>query len=858
MSGERILVVDDSREIVKHLTEYLLPNLGYEALAAYDGRAGLEAVQAHTPDLVMLDLNLPEMTGLDVLQVLAHEAIEIPVVLMTGYGSEKDAIEAFRLGIKDYLVKPFTVDEVGETIERALLETRLRHDKRRLLERLRRAEGEMRRQIKEMRTLYSMGKVITASLRQEQVVDLILQSTMDLTAAERATLWLLDAGREMLTPTTKAEYAGEVQLRAMPVAGTQVGQVFEQAQPKRQTMFGSQGIKIETDFLARAILYVPLVLDGDVVGVLAASNHDAPRAFSERDELLLSALADFAAIGLRNARAHEASEEALATHMEELETMLRITRTITSSLDLDEVSALTIQEVHASWDIEASSIWLLDEARQALRVLVNVGTSFDILSRFRVEIGDGIVGHVVKTGEPLFTNDVENHPLHFREIDEHTGFKTRSILCVPLMFNQEIIGALQLLNKRNGDFTVQDVQWASSIATAVAIAVTNARLFAQAASRQQLLEATLERNGNPIFITDMEGRLLLSNEEARSRFGLTAGAIGSQAAEVVPHEALAAVLGQQMGEQDGAQRRELEMEDGSVWLSTMAPIPDYGHIMVLQDITYLKELDTAKSNFVATVSHDLRAPLGSISGFASNLAQVGPLNEAQSEFVDRIVQSSQRMINLVSALLDLARVDSRLEQVRERCDVGQLVRSVLTDLQGQAMTRQVALAFEIGSAGDGEAQGAAANGKPAAQETPVVEIYADPTQLRQAVSNLVDNAIKFSPRGETVYVTLCQNGEQVAIHVRDSGPGIPALDIPHIFDKFYQVKGAAKDSGGRKDADRTDAARKETGRNGAGLGLTLVRSIAEAHGGWISVESEPQQGSTFTLRLPVDGGSEAA
>ncbi|HZD10022.1 MAG TPA: GAF domain-containing protein [Candidatus Binatia bacterium] len=812
MSGERILVVDDSREIVKHLTEYLLPNLGYEALAAYDGREGLEMAREHAPDLMMLDLNLPEMTGLDVLQVLAADGIEIPVVLMTGYGSEKDAIEAFRLGIKDYLVKPFTIDEVGETIARALQETRLRHDNQRLVERLRRAEGDMRRQIKEMRTLYGMGKGITSSLHLNQVLDQILQSTIELTTAERATLWLPDRSRETLYPYTKAFYPDDAQLRHMAVASSQVGRVFTSGEPLRQAMFGSQGIKIETDFLARAILYVPLTLDGKVMGVLGASNHDAPRAFSERDELLLSALSDFAAIGLRNAQTYQGSEEALATHLEELETMLRITRTITSSLDLDEVSQLTIQEVHGSWDIEASSIWLLDETRQDLRVLVNVGTSYDILSRFRVEVGDGIVGHVVKEGEPLFSNDVANHPLHFREIDEHTGFKTRSIVCVPLVFNQEIIGALQLLNKRNDDFTEEDVQWASSIATAVAIAVSNARLFAEAASRQQLLEATLEHNGNPVFITDLEGRLLLSNRQARERFGLSEGAIGRPAKEVVGHPKLAEMLAQRLHERSGAQRRELEMEDGSFWLSTMAPIPDYGQIAVLQDITYLKELDTAKSNFVATVSHDLRAPLNSISGFATSLAEVGPLNERQSEFVERIVHSSERMMSLVSALLDLARVDSRMEQVRQSCDLTRIVRSVLTDLQGQAMTRKIELALDC--------------------PEHVTPIQGDPTQLRQAVSNLVDNAIKYSERGQTVQVSLHNNDEHVLVRVSDRGPGIPAADIPHIFEKFYQVKG-------------------ENQREGAGLGLTLVRSIAEAHGGWVSVESEQSVGSTFTLQLPA-------
>lgn len=814
MSGELILVVDDSREIVKHLTEYLLLNLGYRAVAAYDGREGLVQVREHEPDLVMLDLNLPEMTGLDVLEELARESIETPVVLMTGYGSEKDAIEAFRLGIKDYLVKPFTVDEVAETIERALMETRLRHDKRKLVERLRKAEGEMRRQIGEMRNLFSMGKAITSTLRVNQVLDQVLQSMLELTSAERATMWLPDESGATLVPHSLSTWSGDADLPTLPVESSQVGTVFTSSEPARHADFSEEGIKVKTDFLARAILHVPLTLHGRVLGVLTVSNHDAPRAFSERDELLLGALSDYAAIALDNARTYDAAEGALTTHMEELETMLRITRTITSSLDLDEVSRLTIQEVHASWEIEASSIWLLDETRQDLRVLVNVGTSADILSRYRVEIGRGIVGHVVESGEPFFSNDVGNEPHHYREIDEETGFLTKSIVCVPLIFNQEIIGALQLLNKVDGSFTEDDVQRASAIATAVAIAVSNAQLFAESASRKQLLEATLEHNGNPIFITDQEGRLLLLNQQAREHFGLSEDAVGRAASEAVGNAQLAAMLNQQPSQRTGTLRRELELDDGSFWLSTMAPVPSYGNILVLQDITYLKELDAAKSNFVATVSHDLRAPLNSISGFAEALDQVGPLTEEQEEFVSRIEISTERMMNLVTALLDLARVDSRLEQVRKDCDIVGIVRTVITDLQGQALTKQVDLVLDV------------------EEDEPQV-IYGDPTQLRQAVSNLVDNAIKFSGHGQEVRVALVTQEDNILIKVNDQGQGIPSKHIPHVFEKFYQVN-------------------EENRRGGAGLGLTLVRSIAEAHGGWVWVESEQEKGSTFTLQLPLN------
>jgi two-component system, NtrC family, sensor histidine kinase KinB len=815
MSGELILVVDDSREIARHLGEFLLPTLGHKAIVAFDGREGLQLIKEEHPDLVMLDLNLPEMTGLDVLEAMARLSIATPVILMTGYGSEKSAIEAFRLGIKDYLVKPFTVEEVSSTIQRALMESRLRHDKERLLEKLQRAEGEMRRQIREMRSLFALGKSVTALLRLEDVLDRSLQGTLELTGAESSIIWLPDAGGAHLEPQVRSILEDQLEIGKVPISDSVAGEVFRSGEIVRQAVFTTRGGAIRSDFPARAVLYVPLIAHGQVNGVLCVGNDHAPRAFSERDELLLSALSDYVAVAIANAQTYQRTDEALASRADELKTLLSITRTITSSLDLDEVAQLTIQQVHRSWNIEASSLWLLDETQQRLRVLANVGTKKDVLARFQIDVGQGIVGHVVSSGEPLFTNDVDQHPLHYREVDERTGFATHSLLCVPLVFHDHVIGALQLLNKLDGPFTEEDVARAVSIGMAVAIAVSNAQLFADAASRQQLLATTLEHNGNPIIITDREERLFLLNQRARELFGLSEAVIGQPVREAIPVPELAEMLARkQKGE--ATQRQELRLDDGSVWLCTVAPIPTYGRILVLQDITYLKELDSAKSNFVATVSHDLRAPLNSIAGFAHALGQVGPLNEQQEEFASRIADSADRMSSLVTALLDLARIDSRLELVRERCDVETLIREVLTELQGQAITREVELAMDI--------------------EQPPPPIVCDPTQLHQAISNLVDNAIKYSPAGGRVQVTVDLSGQDLVVMVGDSGQGIPAKDVPYIFDKFYRVK--------------------EKGLpTGVGLGLALVRSIAEAHGGTVRVESVENEGSTFILQLPVENGN---
>ncbi|MCC6604097.1 MAG: GAF domain-containing protein [Anaerolineae bacterium] len=486
MSGEFILIIDDSREIVKHLTETVLPTFGYRTLHAYDGQTGLELIREKDPDLVMLDYNLPQMTGLDVLQQMAQESLKTPVVLMTGYGSELSAIEAFRLGAKDYLIKPFTVDEIVETIDRALVETRLLHDKAELAEQIRRLKVEMSRQSNEMRTLSNIGKAITTLLSVDEVLQRVLEAATYLTNAEESTIWLPDDDGKHLRP-----YDRQTQLHSnntgliLPLADSPAGEVMQSGRPLRQSSMAGQGMKVKTGYFAHAVLYVPLQLRGINLGVLGVSNRSAYRAFSKQDEFLLSFLADFAAIALENARVFQAADQALTARLEELNTLIHITQTITASLDLQEVIHLTIQQVHNSWAIEASSLWMLNETTQTLRVLTNVGTAVEMVEKLELTLDQGIVGKVVRTGKPIYTNDVAHHENHYHHADVETGFKTRSLLCVPLIFRGKVVGAMQLLNKKGGDFHEGDLERARAIAAAIAIAVSNALLFDQAESRKQ-------------------------------------------------------------------------------------------------------------------------------------------------------------------------------------------------------------------------------------------------------------------------------------------------------------------------------------------------------------------------------------
>ena len=157
MAGERILVIDDSPRIRSVLRQAVLEPEGYTVLTAHDGEEGLKRALEERPDLVLLDVYMPRMTGLEVLQKLHEAQYEWPVILMTSHGSEETAVQAFRLGVRDYLRKPFKIEEVLARVQRTLVESQLRRDRERLLKRLENSNQQLERRVNDLITLYAIG-----------------------------------------------------------------------------------------------------------------------------------------------------------------------------------------------------------------------------------------------------------------------------------------------------------------------------------------------------------------------------------------------------------------------------------------------------------------------------------------------------------------------------------------------------------------------------------------------------------------------------------------------------------------------------------------------------------------------------
>lgn len=306
---EEILIIDDSKQICSMLAEYVLPELGYTATIAHTGRQGLNRLRQRIPDLILLDLQLPDISGLDLLRLIAQEGYDVPVILMTAHGSEAIAVEAFRLGARNYLIKPFSETEAQAVIDQALRERRLKREKEQLTRNL-------RQRVQELTVLYSIGKSVSSLLDLEELLVRIVEAGVYITRAEEGFLLLRDPdANELYLRAAKNLGEQRAQKLRMPIDDSLAGQVIRTGKPIRLDKAGAGAqLKVITGFLVRAILQVPLMVGNQVIGVLAVDNQQSERTFTENDQYLLSALADYAAIAIENARLYQQVKQSEARY----------------------------------------------------------------------------------------------------------------------------------------------------------------------------------------------------------------------------------------------------------------------------------------------------------------------------------------------------------------------------------------------------------------------------------------------------------------------------------------------------------------------------------------------------------------
>jgi len=377
---------------------------------------------------------------------------------------------------------------------------------------------------------------------------------------------------------------------------------------------------------------------------------------------------------------------------------------------------------------------------------------------------------------------------------------------------------------RSGDLTPPRLEYGDDELGTVARAMDQSaqelgrRLLEQARDRSRM-EAILSGMVEGVIVVDPQGRLQLANEAARQMLKLDALAVGRPYIETIRHPAVAELLGSALlGRSPDALQLSPPRDPSRTIMARAAPAVEgaaHGAVLVLHDITELRQADQIRRDFVANVSHELRTPLTAIRGYVEALFDGDASDEDRRRFLEVIARHTQRMERMVTDLLRLARLDAGQETLDiVRCDTQALLESVVADVTPSLAARGQRVQLTVAP--------------------DAASLEADPTKLHDALRNLVANASSYSPERTTILVDAARRDGRTVLSVSDEGPGIPDEDLSRVFERFYRVdKSRARDPGG------------------TGLGLAIVKHLTELHGGQVRAENRPGGGARFTIEMPA-------
>ena len=514
----------------------------------------------------------------------------------------------------------------------------------------------------------------------------------------------------------------------------------------------------------------------------------------------------------RLARAFEMMRLSLKGRLEELNRLLKVSQGVAANLEISQ-SVRPILEAALIDDAIMARVVLIPEVRMELLETRPVAFGYGPASEMLSYLDQPIYELMRHESQLLIPNTARARRLTLPPDRPQPA----SLIALSLQYENAYYGTLWVAYSSPRSFKEEQVRYLSMLASEAAVAAANARLYASAEIGRQRLEAVLASTPEPVLVFDERNRLLLLNPAAAQVPGLMGSvAPGQSLAVALRSDELKAMIASPNQEPVS---REINLSSGRVFYTSVSRVIADGHrvgtVCILRDITHFKNLDTLKSEFVATVSHDLRSPLSLIRGHANMLRNVGELNEQQKIFLKNILDGIDNMTALVNTLLDLGRIEAGVGLKIEELSAQSVIEQVMQSLRLEAAQKNITLELMPGSV----------NGK----------IEADQALLRQALYNLLDNAIRYTPQKGKVRIGVQRSEDSVIFEVHDTGIGIAPLDLPRVFEKFYRC--------GHREAQQ---------QRGTGLGLAIVKSIAERHNGQVWAESQLGKGSSFYLEIPLE------
>jgi two-component system, NtrC family, sensor histidine kinase KinB len=512
--------------------------------------------------------------------------------------------------------------------------------------------------------------------------------------------------------------------------------------------------------------------------------------------------------------------------VDQLAAINTVAANISQSLDLEYTLETALQVTLDVTNAQAGGISLIDHEAGEVVLRAQRGWLRDFVREnpMRIPMGKGMSWDVITNDHAVVNNNLdETLPLAVPSFHDE---KFRSIAMVPMHARGKVIGILSTMSSHPNAFDESSVDLLCGVADTVGVALDNASLYERSVEDQRRLSAVLYSTADGIIATDQTGRVRMVNHAAETLLKLSANdLIGVQLREANLPDKLCQSLLFAISAQAGESSRgfRVSTDDGLMLSVMVSPITvesqvvantaAEGWVIVLQDVTHLHEAEVTRTRFIKAAAHDMRNPLGAAHHSLNMLRRMLDERDTTVEEVLTIAQTGiTRIQGLIDDLLSLELLQSSYEFRTETVDMGEFIYELTAAMRDRMQAKQITLQLEI------------------AERIPPLSI--DRRWFTRAVNNYLDNALKYTPEGGKITLRMFVRDDHVHIEVADTGAGIAPDAQARVFERFYRGEG-------------------ETSLGGMGLGLAIVRSVAQAHGGSVYVQSKLGDGSVFGLTIAM-------